>query len=62
MKNRGSRAAADGSSEDSVPSPLGTKEDSSVIKGELHACNTSKSSLAKWKKKRKGSGGRRQGD
>ena len=41
-------------------SPLGTGEDSPVIKGELHTCNTSKSLLAKWKKqKRWGSGGTR---
>lgn len=35
-------------------SPLGTSEDSPVIKGESHRCNTSKSLLAKWKKKRRG--------
>lgn len=35
-------------------SPLGTREDSPVIKGELHRCNISKSLLAKWKKKRRG--------
>lgn len=35
-------------------SPLGTSEDSPVIKGELHRCNISKSLLAKWKKKRRG--------
>lgn len=35
-------------------SPLGASEDSPVIKWESHACNTSKSLLAKWKKKRRG--------
>lgn len=35
-------------------SPLGLSKDSPVIKGELHRCNTSKSLLAKWKKKRRG--------
>lgn len=34
-------------------SPLGTSEDSPVIKGELHRCNISKSLLAKWKKKKR---------
>lgn len=34
--------------------PLGNSEDSPVIKGELHRCNISKSSLAKWKKTRRG--------
>ena len=40
-------------------SPLGMGEDSPVIKGELHRCNISKSLLAKWRKKRRGSGERR---
>lgn len=35
-------------------SPLGTSEDSPVIKGELHTCNISKSLLAKWKKEKVG--------
>lgn len=41
---------ADGASKD----PLGRREDSPVIKGELHRCNISKSSLAEWGKKRRG--------
>lgn len=34
-------------------SPLGTSEDSLIIKGELHRCNISKSSLAKQKRRKK---------